>query len=124
LQVEIVSTIRCQLPDMNIGELRLAPQPDADIIGQIESVFSDEKLDALFVYDLDQLFDAGRGGSAGVANLNLNRDAVALQFSYPFVFWITKFGLRQFSREAPDLWAGRSGTFQFTPEERHTQAHH
>jgi len=52
--------------------------------------------------------------------LNLQREKLQ-QSTHAVVFWITDYGMKQLASEAPDLWAWRSGVFEFGGQMERTQ---
>jgi tetratricopeptide (TPR) repeat protein len=49
-----------------------------------------------------------------VVQLNLNRDYCWQRFPWPVVFVAPLFAVREFARQAPDFWSGRTGVYRFT----------
>ena len=77
----------------------------------IEGVKTDGRV-ACFIYDVEDAFPEALG------YLNMQRERLA-ELPHAVVFWVREYGLREIGVQAPDLWAWRSGVFDFrAPEER------
>ena len=92
-------------------------QSRAGVVAQLEDRLGDAHPGALFVHGLEGMFDPSLEQSPKLDILNLNRDFFAKRFPWPVVFWVPEFAMREFSRQAPDFWSWRSGTYHFVGQE-------
>ena len=113
LRARLVEEIRRRLPGKAISELTLDPRSESGIVAQLEEAFGQQKLDGVFLYGLDAMFDLTTRQSPAMDVLNLNRNYFGKRFPFPVVFWLPEFAMRELSRQAPDFWAWRSGTYYF-----------
>ncbi|MBI3472273.1 MAG: tetratricopeptide repeat protein, partial [Candidatus Solibacter usitatus] len=116
LRERLVAQVLSGLPDLSIHELTLDPASPVGVVAQIENFLGDRRPDAMFVYGLESVFDLRVRQTHALDILNLNRDYFARRFPWPVVFWTPEFGMREFSRQAPDFWSGRSGAYHFIGE--------
>ncbi len=117
LRERLVDEIRRRLPQMQIQEIQLDRQSRAGVVAQLEDRLGDAHPGALFVHGLEGMFDPSLEQSPKLDILNLNRDFFAKRFPWPVVFWVPEFAMREFSRQAPDFWSWRSGTYHFVGQE-------
>ena len=109
LRARLVEAIRRRLPEKAISELTLDPRSASGVVAQLEEAFGQRKLDGVFLYGLDAMFDLAERQSPAMDVLNLNRNYFGKRFPFPVVFWLPEFAMRELSRQAPDFWAWRSG---------------
>ena len=117
LRLRLVEAIRRRLPEKPINELTLDPRSESGVVAQLEETLADERPSALFVHGLDAMFDLTERQSPAMDVLNLNRNYLGKRFPFPVVFWLPEFAMRELSRQAPDFWAWRLGTYYFVGEE-------
>ena len=117
LRARLVEEIRRRLPGKAINELTLDPRSESGVVAQLEEAVGHQKLDGVFLYGLDAMFDLTTRQSPAMDVLNLNRNYFGKRFPFPVVFWLPEFAMRELSRQAPDFWAWRSGTYYFVGEE-------
>ena len=117
LRERLVDEIRRRRPQMQIQEIQLDRQSRAGVVAQLEDRLGDAHPGALFVHGLEGMFDPSLEQSPKLDILNLNRDFFAKRFPWPVVFWVPEFAMREFSRQAPDFWSWRSGTYHFVGQE-------
>ncbi len=84
------------------------------IVTQLERALGEDQLTALFVYGLESMLDLRLRQSPAMDLLNLNRDYCWQRFPWPVVFVAPLFAVREFARQAPDFWSGRTGVYRFT----------
>jgi tetratricopeptide (TPR) repeat protein len=111
LRDRIAAALRADLPDRRFAEVALDSELDGGVVQAIERAAL-EKPTALLVSGLERFGE----GSAGLGELNLNRDHLRRVVPFPVVFWLPDFAVRAFARTAADLWSGRSGLYRFAPE--------
>jgi hypothetical protein len=112
LRDNVVTELRQRLGKRFL-EVKLDPRSANGIVTQMENEVGEASPDALFVYGLDSMFDLTVRQTAALENLNLNRGYFGKRFPFPVVFWVAEYGMREFSRQAPDFWSWRSGTYHF-----------
>ena len=95
-------------------EVTLDGQAPEGIVAQLERAVGDDQPAALFVYGLESLLDLRLRQSPAMDLLNLNRDYCWQRFPWPVVFVAPLFAVREFARQAPDFWSGRTGVYRFT----------
>ncbi|MGQ0774948.1 MAG: tetratricopeptide repeat protein [Pseudonocardiales bacterium] len=95
-------------------EITLDGQASDGIVAQLERAIGDDQPGALFVYGLESLLDLRLRQSPAMDLLNLNRDYCWGRFPWPVVFVAPLFAVREFARQAPDFWSGRTGVYRFT----------
>ena len=117
LRARLVEEVRRRLPGKAINELTLDPRSESGVVAQLEEAFGQQNLDGVFLYGLDAMFDLTTRQSPAMDALNLNRNYFGKRFPFPVVFWLPEFAMRELSRQAPDFWAWRSGTYYFVGEE-------
>ncbi|MGH3940287.1 MAG: tetratricopeptide repeat protein [Pseudonocardiaceae bacterium] len=95
-------------------EITLDGQAPDGIVAQLERTIGDDQPGPLFVYGLESLLDLRLRQSPAMDLLNLNRDYCWGRFPWPVVFVAPLFAVREFARQAPDFWSGRTGVYRFT----------
>jgi hypothetical protein len=95
-------------------ELTLDEHAPKGIVTQLEQAVGDDQPAALFVYGLESLLDVHLRQSPVMDMLNLNRDYCWQRFPWPVVFVVPPLAMREFARQAPDFWSGRTGVYRFT----------
>jgi tetratricopeptide (TPR) repeat protein len=117
LRERLVREIRRRFPRKRIAEVTLDRGAAGGVVTQLEKALGEERPEALFVYGLEGMFDLQVEQSPAMDILNLNRNYCGKRFPWPVVFWLPEFAMRELSRQAPDVWAWRSGTYYFIGEE-------
>ncbi|MEM6327813.1 MAG: tetratricopeptide repeat protein [Bacteroidota bacterium] len=74
----------------------------------------DERKTALFVYGTERVLSSVRERTGFLPVLNYKRENLQRAVPAPVVLWMPEFALRLIARNAPDVWAWRSGVFEFT----------
>ncbi len=87
--------------------------PDG-IVAQLERAVGDDQPTALVVHGLESMLDLRLRQSPAMDLLNLNRDYCWQRFPWPVVVVAPLFAVREFARQAPDFWSGRTGVYRFT----------
>ncbi|MGH3752648.1 MAG: hypothetical protein ACRDRP_08125 [Pseudonocardiaceae bacterium] len=95
-------------------EVTLDEHAPEGIVAQLERAVGDDQPAALFVYGLESMLDLRLRQSPAMDLLNLNRDYCWQRFPWPVVFAAPLFVVREFARQAPDFWSGRTGVYRFT----------
>ena len=95
-------------------EVTLDERAPEGIVAQLERVVGDDQPAALFVYGLESMLDLRLRQSPAMDLLNLDRDYCWQRFPWPVVFVVPLFAVREFARQAPDFWSGRTGVYRFT----------
>ncbi|MDT5296353.1 MAG: hypothetical protein QOJ76_3233 [Acidobacteriota bacterium] len=75
----------------------------------------DSKL-VIFVYGLEHSIPSREAYPPLLSSLNLNRELFRQQVPHPLALWLPDYALTALARKAPDLWAWRSGLYEFAPE--------
>jgi hypothetical protein len=119
LRERLAAAIRSELPNTEIVEVAL--KPGSSIVSQLEAA-AGKTPGTMFVYGLETLVDLTRPQSEPLAMLNLNRGYCMRRFSWPVVFFGSRFVLREFARQAIDSWSGRSGVYHFEGTGEDTRA--
>ena len=114
LRERLVEEAKSRLAGFDIAEITVNCETGEGIVEQWERLLATRKPAALFVYGIERVFDYAAGYTHAIAVLNLNRGYIAQRFPYPIVFWGPDFAMVEFSRQAPDTWSARSGSFHFT----------
>ncbi len=114
LRERLVEEAKTRLAGFDIAEITVDRDSGEGIAGQWERFLGTRKPAALFVYGIERVFDYKAGYTHAIAILNLNRGYIAQRFPFPIVFWAPDFAMVEFSRQAPDTWSARSGSFHFT----------
>ena len=91
----------------------LDPARPQGIVAQLEQAVGDARPAAMFVHGLEAMLDLRIRQSPAMDLLNLNRDYCWQRFPWPVVFVTPLFAVREFARQAPDFWSGRSGIYHF-----------
>ncbi|MGI8814730.1 MAG: tetratricopeptide repeat protein, partial [Pseudonocardia sp.] len=99
---------------MHPVEVTLDPAAPDGIVAQLERAIGDDLPAALFVHGLESMVDLRVRQSPAMDLLNLNRDYCWRRFPFPVVFVAPLFAVREFARQAPDFWSGRTGVYRFT----------
>ena len=94
-------------------EVTLDERAPEGIVAQLERAVGDDQPAALFVYGLESMLDLRMRQSPAMDLLNLNRDYCWRRFPWPVVFVAPLFAMREFARQAPDFWSGRTGVYRF-----------
>jgi hypothetical protein len=113
LRERLVSEVKSRLAGFDIAEIAVS-RDASGIVEQWEQFLGARRPAALFVYGIEKIFDYTAGYTHDIAILNLNRGYVAQRFPFPIVFWAPDFAMVEFSRQAPDTWSAKSGSFHFT----------
>jgi tetratricopeptide (TPR) repeat protein len=95
-------------------EVTLDGRAPEGIVTQLERAIGEDQPTALFVYGLESLLDLRLRQSPAMDLLNLNRDYCWQRFPWPVVFVAPLFAVREFARQTPDFWSGRTGVYRFT----------
>nr|MDQ3763060.1 tetratricopeptide repeat protein [Actinomycetota bacterium] len=95
-------------------EVTLDGRVPKGIVAQLERAVGEDQPVALFVYGLESMLDLRLRQSLVMDLLNLNRDYCWQRFPWPVVFVAPLFAVREFARQAPDFWSGRTGVYRFT----------
>ncbi len=95
-------------------EVTLDERAAEGIVAQLEQAVGDDQPAALFVSGLESMLDLRLRQSPAMDLLNLNRDYCWQRFPWPVVFVAPLFAVREFARQAPDFWSGRTGVYRFT----------
>ncbi|MBV9743790.1 MAG: tetratricopeptide repeat protein, partial [Acidobacteriia bacterium] len=114
LRERLVAEAKSRLAGFDIAEIEVNRVAGEGIVEQWERFLGTRRPAALFVYGIEHVFDYAAGYTHQIAILNLNRGYIAQRFPYPIVFWAPDFAMVEFSRQAPDTWSVRSGSFHFT----------
>lgn len=126
-----------------VEELRTRVQPksveivEIDLDGSVENVLTEIEdylrqhddaapdgttKQAVFVYGLEQLIPSSAIYHPALALINLRRENFREAIPTPLVFWIPEYALQAIAEGAPDFWAWRSGVYEFTLPQEHTEA--
>lgn len=103
-----------QICGVRLREVTLDAHAPEGIVAQLERAVGDDQPAALFVYGLESMLDLRLRQSPAMDLLNLNRDYCWQRFPWPVVFVAPLFAVREFARQAPDFWSGRTGVYRFT----------
>lgn len=95
-------------------EVTLDEHAPEGIVAQLERAVGDDQPTALVVHGLESMLDLRLRQSPAMDLLNLNRDYCWQRFPWPVVFVAPLFAVREFARQAPDFWSGRTGVYRFT----------
>ncbi|MGH8933828.1 MAG: tetratricopeptide repeat protein, partial [Egibacteraceae bacterium] len=95
-------------------EVTLNPGAPEGIVAQLERAVGQNHPRALLVHGLESMLDLTLRQSPAMDLLNLNRDYCWQRFPWPVVFVAPLFAVREFARQAPDFWSGRTGVYRFT----------
>ncbi len=95
-------------------EVTLNPRVPEGIVAQLERAVGEKRPRALLVHGLESMLDLTVRQSPAMDLLNLNRDYCWQRFPWPVVFVAPLFAVREFARQAPDFWSGRTGVYRFT----------
>ena len=77
---------------------------------------------AVFVYGLERVIPSSAIYHPALALINLKRENFREAIPSPLVFWIPEYALQAIAEGAPDFWAWRSGVYEFTLPQEHTDA--
>ncbi|HLM58866.1 MAG TPA: tetratricopeptide repeat protein [Pyrinomonadaceae bacterium] len=114
LEIELTEPITDILP---ILQERLAADraehPQSD--GSNKTSALTDKL-AIFVHGLEHSIPSREAYPLLLSSLNLNRELFRQYIPHPLLLWLPDYALTALARKAPDLWAWRSGLYEFAPE--------
>ena len=85
-----------------------------------EEVASDDAKTALFVTGIERVLSSARERTGFLPVLNFKRENLQRTVLAPVVLWLPEFALRHVALGAPDVWAWRSGVFEFASEREET----
>lgn len=113
---ELTDTLRERLGD----EVRVVPVAVAPETTDLESLLArryaeeagEDKV-ALFVVGVERVLSAVRERNGFLPVLNYKRENLQRSVPCPVVVWLPEFALRLVATGAPDVWAWRSGVFEF-----------
>ncbi|MBY0506784.1 MAG: tetratricopeptide repeat protein, partial [Bryobacteraceae bacterium] len=114
LRERLTAEVRRRIHTGTVVEVTMNPQADFGFVEQWEIALGGQRPAALFVYGLEKMLDLTAGYTHSMAVLNLNRGYLAQRFPFPIIFWAPDFAMVEFSRQAPDTWSAKSGSFHFT----------
>ena len=85
-----------------------------------EEVASEDVKTALFVTGIERVLSSARERTGFLPVLNFKRENLQRSVPCPVVLWLPEFALRHVALGAPDVWAWRSGVFEFASEREET----
>ncbi len=104
--------------DIRVLEVDIPPET-TDLEAVLADVYADlegEGKAAFFVTGLEGVLSSVRERTGFLPVLNYKRENLQRSVPAPVVLWLPEFALRYIARGAPDLWAWRSGMFEFAPD--------
>ncbi|HWS89325.1 MAG TPA: tetratricopeptide repeat protein [Pyrinomonadaceae bacterium] len=76
---------------------------------------------AIFVHGLERSIPSREAYPPLLSALNLKRELFRQEVPHPLLLWLPDYALTALARKAPDLWAWRSGLYEFAPERETTE---
>lgn len=121
---ELADDLRQRLgDDVRIVDVVVPPEA-TDLQAILAEAFAEAGGDgkvALFVTGIERVLSSVRERTGFLPVLNYKRENLQRSVPCPVVLWMPEFALRHIARGAPDLWAWRSGVFEFTTDPEETE---
>ena len=95
-----------------------------DLLSELQKRNINKDCEAVFVQGLENSIasDAKGADNALIHNLNISRDSFKKYLSCPLFLWLPEYAIVKITRQAPDFFSVRSGTFYFSnPSEKVTE---
>jgi len=114
-RAELVGTLKERLAgDVRIVEVEVpADTTDLQALLARRVVDLGDGKSAVFVYGVERVLSSARERTGLLPVLNYKRENLQRSVPHPVVLWLPEFALQQIADGAPDVWAWRSGVFEF-----------
>ncbi|MEM1115639.1 MAG: tetratricopeptide repeat protein [Bacteroidota bacterium] len=114
---ELVADLLARLgDDVRVTEVDV-PDDTTDLEALLARRYAEANDDGkrtFFVYGIERILSSVRERTGFLPVLNYKRENLQRSVPCPVVVWVPEFALRHIARGAPDVWAWRSGVFEFS----------
>ena len=115
---ELAADLRQRLEaNVRVIEVNVPPET-TDLESLLARAYAEADVDGrkltFFVYGIERVLSSARERTGFLPVLNYKRENLQRAVPAPVVLWMPEFALQLIIRGAPDLWAWRSGVFEFT----------
>ena len=115
-QIELATELKARLDgEVRVLDVRVPPETTdlQALLREAHSQEDGEPAGALFVTGIGRVLSAAWERKDFLPVLNFKRENLQRSVPVPVVLWVPEYALRHIARGAPDLWAWRSGVFEF-----------